>query len=129
MPPTTDVPTDAGVLSRLDEDLAGLVALVLGTAVGLAVARVRVLRAAFGSLITGLQTMPSVAWVPWSILLFQLSEGAILFVTVIGATPAVANGLISGSDQISPILLRAGRVLGARGLSAHPHAVLPGSLP
>jgi NitT/TauT family transport system permease protein len=73
--------------------------------------------------------MPSVAWVPWSILLFKLSDGAILFVTVIGATPAVANGLISGSDQISPILLRAGRVLGARGLSAYRHVVLPASLP
>jgi NitT/TauT family transport system permease protein len=106
-----------------------LIAVALGTAVGLAVARVRVLRAAFGSLITGLQTMPSVAWVPWSILLFKLSDGAILFVTVIGATPAVANGLISGSDQISPILLRAGRVLGARGLSAYRHVVLPASLP
>jgi NitT/TauT family transport system permease protein len=106
-----------------------LIAVALGTAMGLAVARVRVLRAAFGSLITGLQTMPSVAWVPWSILLFRLSDGAILFVTVVGATPAVANGLISGSDQISPILLRAGRVLGARGLSAYRHVVLPASLP
>ena len=105
------------------------IAVVLGTVIGLAVARIRVLRAAFGSLITGLQTMPSVAWVPWSILLFKLSDGAILFVTVIGATPAVANGLISGSDQISPVLLRAGRVLGARGLSAYRHVVLPASLP
>jgi NitT/TauT family transport system permease protein len=105
------------------------IAVVLGTAIGLAVARIRVLRAAFGSLITGLQTMPSVAWVPWSILLFQLSDAAILFVTVIGTTPAIANGLISGSDQISPILLRAGRVLGARGPSAYRHVVLPASLP
>jgi NitT/TauT family transport system permease protein len=106
-----------------------LIAVVLGTAIGLAVARVRVLRAAFGSLITGLQTMPSVAWVPWSILLFKLSDGAILFVTVVGSTPAIANGLISGTDQIAPVLLRAGRVLGARGLSAYRHVVLPASLP
>lgn len=106
-----------------------LLAVVLGTAIGLAVARVRVLRAAFGSLITGLQTMPSVAWVPWSILLFKLSDGAILFVTVVGATPAVANGLISGTDQIAPVLLRAGRVLGARRLSAYRYIVLPASLP
>ncbi|HEY8526389.1 MAG TPA: ABC transporter permease [Acidimicrobiales bacterium] len=105
------------------------IAVVLGTIVGAAVARVGVLRAAFGSLITGIQTMPSVAWVPWSILLFRLSEGAILFVTVLGAAPAVANGIISGVDQIPPILLRAGRVLGARGLAAFRHVVLPASLP
>jgi NitT/TauT family transport system permease protein len=88
-----------------------------------------VLRAAFGSLITGLQTMPSVAWVPWSILLFKLSTGAILFVTVIGSVPAIANGLISGTDQINPVMLRAGRVLGARGLRSYRHIVLPASLP
>ncbi len=106
-----------------------VIAVILGTVLGLAVARVRVLRAAFGSLITGLQTMPSVAWVPWSILLFKLSTGAILFVTVIGSVPAIANGVISGSDQINPIMLRAGRVLGAKGLSSYRHIVLPASFP
>ncbi|MGH9262397.1 MAG: ABC transporter permease [Acidimicrobiales bacterium] len=106
-----------------------LISVVLGTITGLLVARVRVLRAAFGSLITGVQTMPSVAWVPFAILLFKLSDDAILFVVVLGATPAIANGLISGTDQIAPILFRAGRVLGARGLSAYRHIVLPASLP
>jgi NitT/TauT family transport system permease protein len=106
-----------------------LLAVVIGTVLGLAVARVRVLRAAVGSLITGLQTMPSVAWVPWAILLFKISDGAILFVTVMGATPAVANGLISGTDLIPPIYYRAGRVLGARGLATYRHVVLPAAFP
>jgi NitT/TauT family transport system permease protein len=106
-----------------------VLAVLIGTVIGVLVARIAVLRAAFGSLITGIQTMPSVAWVPWSILLFKLSEGAILFVTVLGAAPAVANGVISGSDQIPPILLRAGRVLGARGVAAYRYVVLPASLP
>jgi NitT/TauT family transport system permease protein len=106
-----------------------LVAVAIGTVIGLAVARVRVLRAAVGSLITGLQTMPSVAWVPWAILLFKVSNGAILFVTVMGATPAIANGLISGTDQIPPIYHRAGRVLGARGLATYRHVVLPAAFP
>jgi NitT/TauT family transport system permease protein len=106
-----------------------LISVVFGTITGLLVARVRVLRAAFGSLITGVQTMPSVAWVPFAILLFKLSDDAILFVVVLGSTPAIANGLISGTDQIAPILFRAGRVLGARGLSAYRHIVLPASLP
>ena len=65
----------------------------------------RILRAAFGSLITGVQTMPSIAWFPLAILLFQLSEEAILFVVVLGAAPAIANGLIAGTDNIPPILL------------------------
>jgi NitT/TauT family transport system permease protein len=105
------------------------VAVVLGTVVGSLVARIQVLRVAFGSMITGLQTMPSIAWFPLAILLFKLGEGAIMFVVVMGAAPAIANGLITGTDHIPPILLRAGRVLGARGLSAYRHVVLPASLP
>jgi NitT/TauT family transport system permease protein len=102
---------------------------VVGTLVGLTVARVRVLRAAVGSLITGLQSMPSVAWFPLAILLFQLSEAAILFVVVLGAAPSIANGLIAGVDQIPPLLVRAGRTLNARGLSLYRFVILPAALP
>ena len=105
------------------------ISLVIGVVLGSIVARVRLARVAFGSLITGIQTMPSIAWFPLAILLFQISEAAILFVVVLGAAPAIANGLISGADHIPPMLLRAGRVLGARGLSAYRHVILPASLP
>jgi NitT/TauT family transport system permease protein len=104
-------------------------ALVIGTVVGALAARVRVLRVAIGSMITGLQTMPSIAWFPFAILLFKLSEGAITFVVVLGAAPSIANGLINGIDHIPPILLRAGRVMGARGSAMLRHVVLPAALP
>jgi NitT/TauT family transport system permease protein len=104
-------------------------AIVIGTVVGSLVARIPVLRAAVGSLITGIQTMPSIAWFPLAILLFQLSETAIIFVVVLGAAPAIANGLIAGADHVQPILLRAGRVLGAKGFAAYRFIVLPASLP
>jgi NitT/TauT family transport system permease protein len=104
-------------------------AIVIGVAIGSVVSRVRLLRVAFGSLITGLQTMPSIAWFPLSLLLFKRSEAAITFVVVLGAAPAIANGLISGTDHIPPLLLRAGRVLGARRLSLYRHVILPASLP
>ena len=104
-------------------------AVVIGIALGLAVARSRVLRAAVGSMITGLQTMPTIAWFPLAILLFQLSETAITFVVVLGAAPAIANGVIAGVDHIPPVLLRAGRVLGARGLSAYRHVIIPAAFP
>ncbi len=106
-----------------------LLALVIGVIVGSLVARVKPLRSAVGAFITGLQTMPSIAWFPLAILMFQVSERAIMFVVVLGAAPAIANGLIAGADQIPPTLLRAGRVLGARGLSFYRYIILPGSLP
>jgi NitT/TauT family transport system permease protein len=104
-------------------------ALVIGTILGALVARNRILRAAIGSMITGLQTMPSIAWFPLAILLFKLTDGAIMFVVVLGAAPSIANGLISGIDHIPPITLRAGRVLGARGITAFRHIILPAALP
>jgi len=104
-------------------------AVLIGAAVGLAVARFRLLRNAVGSLITGLQTMPSIAWFPLAILLFQPSEGAVLFVIVLGAAPSAANGLLSGIDSIPPLLLRAGRVLGARRWTKYRYVILPAALP
>lgn len=104
-------------------------AVAIGTIVGVAVARVNVLRIAVGSMITGIQTMPSVAWFPLAILLFKLGEGAILFVVVLGAAPSIANGIISGVDHVPPLLLRSGRVLGARGLKTYRHVVMPAALP
>lgn len=109
--------------------LGYLIALVVGLAAGLAVARLAVLRAAAGPLIAGLQSMPSVAWFPLAILLFQLSEAAILFVVVLGAAPSIASGLIAGVDHIPPLLLRAGRVLNARGIALYRHVILPAALP
>ncbi len=106
-----------------------LIALAGGIALGAAVARSRILRSAIGSLITGLQTMPSVAWFPLAILLYGITEQAILVVVVLGALPSIANGVIAGVDTVPPLLLRAGRVLGARGLAAWRHVVLPAALP
>jgi NitT/TauT family transport system permease protein len=104
-------------------------ATAIGVLIGALVSRSRILRAGIGSMVTGLQTMPSIAWFPLAILLFKLTEGAILFVVVIGAAPSIANGLIHGIDNIPPLLLRAGRVLGARGFASFRHVVLPAALP
>jgi NitT/TauT family transport system permease protein len=104
-------------------------ALVVGSLLGIAVSRSRVLRSGVGSLITGLQTMPSIAWFPLALLLFQLSEGAILFVVVIGAAPSIANGVISGIDHVPPLLKRAGTSLGATGWRAYRHVIVPAALP
>jgi NitT/TauT family transport system permease protein len=120
----------SAALITLKRGLAGFaLALLIGTVLGALVARIGVLRAALGSMITGLQTMPSIAWFPLAILLFKLTEGAILFVVVLGAAPSIANGLISGIDHVPPVLLRAGRVLGARGLTSLRHVILPAALP
>ena len=104
-------------------------ALVIGTVVGALVSRIRPLRAAIGSLITGLQTMPSLAWFPFAIILFGITTPAILFVIVLAAAPSIANGLIAGVDYTPPLLLKAGTLMGLRRISLYRHLILPASLP
>jgi NitT/TauT family transport system permease protein len=105
------------------------VALVIGTAVGLLVARVPPLRAAVGSLITGLQTLPSAAWIPFAIILFGLTNASIVFIIVMASAPAIANAVISGVDYIPPLLLKSGKVIGLRGPSLTWHLIMPAALP
>ncbi|MFE5330211.1 ABC transporter permease [Embleya sp. NPDC056575] len=105
------------------------IAVAIGTPLGLLVARVSWVRAAIGPILSGLQSLPSVAWVPPAVIWFGLNNSAIYAVVLLGAVPSIANGLVSGIDQIPPLYLRAGRVLGARGLNSVWHVMLPASLP
>ncbi|HEV7471174.1 MAG: ABC-type transporter, integral rane subunit [Pseudonocardia sp.] len=105
------------------------IALVIATPLGLLVAKVKVVRSAIGPLLSGLQSLPSVAWVPAAILWFGLTDATIYFVVLLGSVPSIANGLVSGIDQIPPILPRVGKVLGARGLTSARHVLLPAALP
>ena len=119
-----------GVAITLRRALVGYgIAAAAGSALGLLVARVTVLRRAIGSAILGLQSMPSIAWFPLAILLFQQSETAIIFVVILGAAPAIAAGLLNGVDHVQPLLIRVGRVMGARGLGLYWHVILPAALP
>jgi NitT/TauT family transport system permease protein len=109
--------------------LGFLTAVVIATPLGLLIAKVRVVRAAIGSLLTGLQSLPSVAWVPAGILWFGATPTTIYFVVLMGSVPSIANGLVSGVDQIPPLLPRVGQALGAGRMAAARHILLPAALP
>jgi len=102
---------------------------LIGAVVGALVSRIKPLRAAVGSLITAMQTMPSIAWFPFAIILFGVTTNAIIFVIVLGSAPSVANGLITGVDYIPPLLLRAGKTMGLSRVATYRHLILPASLP
>ncbi|MEC3977615.1 ABC transporter permease [Amycolatopsis sp. H20-H5] len=109
--------------------LGFLAGVLIGTPLGLLVAKVRVVRAAIGPLLSGLQSLPSVAWVPAAVIWFGVNDGAIYFVVLLGSVPSIANGLVSGIDQIPPILPRVGQVMGANRLASARHILLPAALP
>lgn len=104
-------------------------ALLIGTPLGLLVARVKFVRAAIGPILSGLQSLPSVAWVPAAVIWLGLEPAMMYTVILLGAVPSIANGLVSGVDQVPPLFLRAGRTLGATGLRGIRHVVMPAALP
>jgi NitT/TauT family transport system permease protein len=103
--------------------------LVIGTLLGLAMWGSRWLRAAIGPIVSGLQSLPSVAWVPAAIIWFQLTDAAIYTVVLLGAVPSIANGLLTGMKQVPPLFDRVGRVLGLSAVGRVRHVLLPAALP
>jgi NitT/TauT family transport system permease protein len=118
------------VATSLERGVAGFViAIIVGTPLGLLLAEVRPIRRAVGPIISGLQVLPSVAWVPAAIIWFGLSDATVYFVILMGAIPSIVNGLIAGVEQVPPQLRRVGTVLGASRWQLATSVVLPASLP
>ena len=118
------------VATSLERGVVGfLIAIAIGTPLGLLLAEVRPLRRAVGPIISGLQVLPSVAWVPAAIIWFGLSDATVYFVILMGAIPSIVNGLIAGVDQVPPQLRRVGTVLGASRIQLATAVILPAALP
>ncbi|MFE0427369.1 ABC transporter permease, partial [Streptomyces sp. NPDC058953] len=109
--------------------LGFLLALAIGTPLGLLVARVKFVKAAIGPILSGLQSLPSVAWVPPAVIWLGLNNQMMYAVILLGAVPSIANGLVSGVNQVPPLFLRAGRTMGATGMKGTWFIVMPAALP
>lgn len=101
----------------------------IGTPLGLLVGRFKLVRAGIGPVLSGLQSLPSVAWVPPALMFFGPQPAMLYAVVLAGAVPSIAVGVVSGLDQVPPLYLRVGRNLGARGLASVRHVLLPAALP
>jgi NitT/TauT family transport system permease protein len=106
-----------------------LISILLGALLGLLMWRKRALDEFLGPLFLGLQTLPSVCWVPLAVLILGLNERSVLFVVVMGSFFAIAIALRDGLRTIPPIYQRAGAMLGTSGWKMYRYVLLPASLP
>jgi NitT/TauT family transport system permease protein len=106
-----------------------VVAVGFGTIIGLAMGSSRFIQRSIGSLITGLQALPSISWVPLAMLWFGITERAVMFVVIIAGIPAVAIAAANAVRLVPPLLVRAGKTLGARGWNLYRQVVLPAAVP
>jgi NitT/TauT family transport system permease protein len=105
------------------------VSIILGGVLGVLMWRSKELDQFLGPLFLGLQTLPSVCWVPLAVLVFGLKERGILFVVVMGSFFAIAIALRDGLRTIPPLFQRAGLMMGARGWKLYRYVLLPASMP
>lgn len=103
--------------------------LVLGLLLGAAMWRSSFLNSLLGPLFLGMQTLPSVCWVPLAVLTLGISERGVLFVLVMGSMFSMAIAMRDGLGAVPPIYRSAGRMLGATGSRLYLHVLLPAMLP
>jgi NitT/TauT family transport system permease protein len=109
--------------------LAYAVSLLIGIPLGMLLGRTRLLQETLGTLVLGLQALPSICWLPLALLWFGLSEGAITFVVVMGAVLSITLSTADGVRNTPPVYLRAARTMGARGWRLYAGVILPSALP
>jgi NitT/TauT family transport system permease protein len=105
------------------------ISLVIGIPFGFVSGRVRIIDQTIGKLLLGLQTLPSICWLPLALLWFGLNERAIVFVVVMGAVLSVALSARDGVQRVNPLYLRAAANMGTKGWDLHLRVILPASLP
>jgi NitT/TauT family transport system permease protein len=119
-----------GAAASLLHLLAGYgIALAGGVVLGTLLVRYKALRETVGTLIVGLQALPSVCWLPLAILWFGLNERAIVFVVVMGSLFSIVLGVQDGIGNTSPVFVKAARNLGATGVRLYTEVVLPAAFP
>ena len=105
------------------------IGLVIGLPLGLLTSTSQILEDTVGAMALGFQTLPSVCWVPLALIWFGQSEGAMLFVVVMGTVWSVIIATDYGARSIPPIFARAARTMGSEGLHRWTRVILPASLP
>jgi NitT/TauT family transport system permease protein len=120
---------EANLVSGIRLLVGFCISIILGAVLGVLMWRFTLLDDFLGPLFLGMQTLPSVCWVPLGIIAFGLSEWAVQFVLIMGSFFAIAISLRDGLRIIPPLYQRAGLMMGASGWRLYRYVLLPASLP
>lgn len=105
--------------------IAGGIGLLVGVLMGVN----RIINDCLKSLLLGLQTLPTAAWMPIALLLFGLSDHGIYFVVIMSSVAAIAISTSDGILHIPPLYVRAARTLGTPAYAMPVRVILPAALP
>lgn len=105
------------------------VAIAIGVVFGILIIQSEYLARNLKPLILGIQTLPSICWVPFAILWFGLGESAIIFVVVMGSAFSISLAVESGIKSVPPIYIKAARTMGVSGRTLYTRVIFPAALP
>jgi NitT/TauT family transport system permease protein len=105
------------------------IAIAIGIFLGLLIGRVRIIEETLGSLVSGLQTLPTICWLPLALLWFGLNDRAIIFLVAMGAVLSITTATDTGIKSVPPLYIRAAKTMGARGWRLYIEVILPAALP
>lgn len=118
------------VLASMKRLIEGyLISLIIGVTLGLIIVRYKYIDENLSALILGMQTLPSICWLPFAILWYGLNESAIIFVIAVGSIFAISMGTESAIKNVNPIYVKAAKTMGASGIKLYWNVVIPGALP
>jgi NitT/TauT family transport system permease protein len=121
--------TEASLVTMRRLALGYFIGIAVGIPLGMLTARFKLAQHTLGVTALGLQTLPSVCWVPLAILWFGLTESAMLFIVIMGTVWAVILATDHGIRQIPPLYREAAMTMGSRGLHLWCRVLVPASLP
>jgi NitT/TauT family transport system permease protein len=106
-----------------------ILSLVLGFALGYTMVKFKIVHESIGSLITALASLPSIVWVPISMIWFGYSEIMVIFVIITSTVFAFALSTYTSIKNISPMYIKAARNMGANGLKMLVYVIIPAATP
>ncbi len=106
-----------------------LLALFIGSALGILLAKSKTADETLGSVILALQSIPSIVWLPLAIMWFGLNEKAVIFIVILGGAIVMTINVRTGLKNISPIYIKAAQTMGSKGLDLFFRVMLPASVP
>lgn len=119
-----------GIETTMKRMLIGYsLSIVIGFTVGISMGTMKWIDETVGSLVLGMQSLPSVTWFPLALLWFGLNEKAIIFVVLMGSMGSIAISARAGIRAIPPLLIRAARMFGGHRWQMYVYVVMPGMLP
>lgn len=105
------------------------ISILIGLFSGMLLARFKALSELLRPIVLGIQTLPSICWVPFAILWYGLAESATIFIVVIGSAFSICIAVETGIKTINPLYIRAAKTMGAKGAALYTKVILPASVP